>query len=692
MKQTAFAHMRNAINNPKFWVVLLTLVAFVLRVWRLGIVPPGWRDDELINSLVISQKVLDGQWAVYYADASGHESLYHILNAFMLGLFGPGVAGIRLLSAILGTLTVPLTYLVGNRLYGWKVGLVASAGMAVSFWSLMYSRIGIRHISLPVFMLVVFYFFLKGLGIGDSETDSFESSNRSYVPSFLLAGLFMGLGLYTYFAARSVPVILLAATLYVWLFHRATLRSRWKGLLLMYGLTLLLGLPLMVTLQRQPESESRVQELAVPLVEAQAGNWQPLSEHVTRTLSMFHKGGDEEWLYNIPLRPVFGLIGATFFWIGFVAATYYALRPIPRLIRNSQRENGAPELKRGAKQHEVAGAFLVIWWLVGIAPSFASVPPASLGHSIVAQPAVYILTAVPIFLLERLSLRSSGILQTPTARKSLITIAALLLLLSVAIRDIPDYFQEWPNKGMTRFLYRAEIKEIAQYLNEHPDLADFGVSGLLAGPWDNLALAIDLKNQNDIHPRWYNPERAILLRTGGELAVSFSGYPVESPLDQSFFKPISGEMAGEYELVRIASEPLTVDDSICFQNGLCLVSASYDKKTQLLNLTWEVRELLKLPPMPLISNPPPPGVYSGPRLLVFSQLLDAEGQLLTSDDGLWVEASSLLQGDRFLQVHHLANPSDSDGLSVAFGLYDPKTGERILTDDGRDHLVLPIEN
>ncbi|MCA9947571.1 MAG: hypothetical protein KC449_29025, partial [Anaerolineales bacterium] len=98
-----------------FWLVLaITFVAFGLRLWQLGNLPPGWRDDELINSLVISQHVLDGDFAVYYADASGHEALYHALNAIMLGLFGANFVGIRLLSAFLGTLAVPLTFQVGR--------------------------------------------------------------------------------------------------------------------------------------------------------------------------------------------------------------------------------------------------------------------------------------------------------------------------------------------------------------------------------------------------------------------------------------------------------------------------------------------------------------------------------------------------------------------------------------------------
>ena len=120
------------------WLVAaITFVAFVLRLWQLGHFPPGWRDDELINSLVISQKVLDGNLAVYYPDASGHEALYHSLNAIMLGLFGANWVGIRLLSAFLATLAVPLTYRLGRTLFGRWVGFVAAAGLAFSFWGLM---------------------------------------------------------------------------------------------------------------------------------------------------------------------------------------------------------------------------------------------------------------------------------------------------------------------------------------------------------------------------------------------------------------------------------------------------------------------------------------------------------------------------------------------------------------------------
>ena len=76
---------------------------------------------------------------------------------------------------------------------------------------------------------------------------------------------------------------------------------------------------------------------------------------------------------------------------------------------------------------------------------------------------------------------------------------------------------------------------------------------------------------------------------------------------------------------------------------------------------------------------------------MFAQLLDADGNFITGDDGLWVDPVTLQPGDIFLQQHWLTMPDGSEPAAVVFGLYDPMTGERILTIDGRDHLSLKID-
>ena len=48
------------LRRPATWAVVITLLAFGLRVVALADVPPGWRDDELIETLVISRNILGG--------------------------------------------------------------------------------------------------------------------------------------------------------------------------------------------------------------------------------------------------------------------------------------------------------------------------------------------------------------------------------------------------------------------------------------------------------------------------------------------------------------------------------------------------------------------------------------------------------------------------------------------------------
>ncbi|MCB0008367.1 MAG: glycosyltransferase family 39 protein, partial [Anaerolineales bacterium] len=511
------------IKSSRWLILAITLLAFGLRVLALDQVPPGFSDDELSNAFVISQRVLDGDLRVYYTDASGHEALFHALVAITIGLFGHTVLGLRLVGAIFGTLTVPLTYLLGRRLLGRHAGLIAAAGLAVSFWSLLYSRDNQRHISMPFFMLLTFFFLWRGL----------DDRRGRYWP-FVLAGLFQGLGFYTYFAARGVPVIILAFALYLALFQRDLFRRVWRGLGLLFVTTGLVAIPLLLSLRAQAATgaDARVGELAVPLTAAQAGDWAPLKEHVLVTLSMFHSRGDGEYLYNIPDRPVFGPLPAALFWLGVAL--------LLALVLHSWYQRFYQRSEAGEYKDEHRFVFILGWWFTGLIPGFISIPPASLGHTIISQPVTYLVLAVSFQLLavrgrrsaisgqrsvrDAVRVRSTNSYQLTA--NSLPAALGLILIALLASRDLPDYFVTWPNQGQTRFLFHAEQVAVAEVLADRPELTDIAIAGLLSGPWDRLALATALADAGrpDVRPRWYNPQRAVLLALAGEPAGAFHGY------------------------------------------------------------------------------------------------------------------------------------------------------------------------
>ena len=65
--------------------------------------------------------------------------------------------------------------------------------------------------------------------------------------------------------------------------------------------------------------------------------------------------------------------------------------------------------------------------------------------------------------------------------------------------------------------------------------------------------------------------------------------------------------------------------------------------------------------------------------------------LLAGDDGLWVDPQTLHKGDVFQQQHWFSLDEGEKPHMVIFGLYDPKTGARLLTREGQDHVALPID-
>lgn len=684
--------LRVLARRPATWAVVITLLGFGTRVWALQDVPPGWRDDELIETLVISRNILDGQLAFYYPDASGHEALYHALNALFLAWFGPTAPGIRLLSAFLGTLAVPLTYALGRRMFGSAVGLTASALLAVSFWGLMYSRVGIRHSLTPVLALAAFYWFWRAMETGKKE--GLPPFSPSPLLPFILSGLFLGLGFHAYFASRGAPLIPAAFVVYLLLVAPERLRGKWRGLAVMGVVTAAVALPLLLAVAAQPEAEGRVGELALPLIEARAGEFGLMIEHTIAALTMAHGAGDPEWLYNIPGRSVFGLVGAVFFWVGVGLALWRVLIALKTRVRRTRVREKKPGFDGYDHGHDHAAAFLLIWWLGGIAPAVLSVPPASLGHVILAQSAFYMLAALPVGALARWA-------AVPVARRlPLAGLAAVLLFGATAARDLPDYFVEWPSRGMVRFLYHADVEDVADFILGQPDGArpsDFGITGPLAGPWNRIAFELALGDAG-ARPRWYDPTRVVLLWPD----VGFTGYPaVESPYAAAYEPlPQDAQLAGGYTLSRVApgftpmrgEGRLWLNEApVCFGNGLCWVSAGLGPDG-VLEIEWRVAGALQLPEMPLISNPPPPGVYAGARLAVFAQLLDGDGNLLAGDDGLWVDPETLHDGDVFVQRHYLAAPDGANPTAVAFGLYDPMTGERWLTIDGVDRIILELDS
>lgn len=114
---------------------VLVALAFVLRVYLLGN-QSLWFDE---GYSVYLARMGPGP-AIWATAADAHPPLYHLLLAVWLGLAGPGEFAVRFLSAMLGTLTVPLSYCLGRRLFGRPTASITAALVAASPFLVYYSQ------------------------------------------------------------------------------------------------------------------------------------------------------------------------------------------------------------------------------------------------------------------------------------------------------------------------------------------------------------------------------------------------------------------------------------------------------------------------------------------------------------------------------------------------------------------------
>jgi 4-amino-4-deoxy-L-arabinose transferase-like glycosyltransferase len=124
---------RRGFPYPALW--LLILLALALRLVRLAFQPLWW----------------DEGWSLYFATSDLgtmleltavdiHPPLYYVLLSAWIGLFGSSALGVRLLSVLIGTVTIPVLYAVGRRLLGRPGGLVAAFLLAISPMHVYYSQ------------------------------------------------------------------------------------------------------------------------------------------------------------------------------------------------------------------------------------------------------------------------------------------------------------------------------------------------------------------------------------------------------------------------------------------------------------------------------------------------------------------------------------------------------------------------
>ena len=285
-------------------VALLTLVAIFFRVYRLTTMPPGIFIDQT-NGALDALAVLEGRQASPFGTSWYEIPTMYVY--FMLGMFkllGTTWLALVLSSVAPAVLTVVAVYPLARSLFGVPSALAALAFMAFNRWHINMSRWGWIEVSTPLFQVLCVYFLVRA------------AKNRRLL-DFALAGLFLGLGMYSYLAIRMAVG---AVALYV-LYRLLVQRGFWRagvGLALMALLYLMTFAPLAVHYSRNPFTFlNRSQQVSIFNDVKQAGSYQPLWENLRRHAEMFTVRGDTNPRHNLPGAPMVDPVTGALLLIGF---------------------------------------------------------------------------------------------------------------------------------------------------------------------------------------------------------------------------------------------------------------------------------------------------------------------------------------------------------------------------------------
>jgi 4-amino-4-deoxy-L-arabinose transferase-like glycosyltransferase len=683
-------------------LLLILLVAAAFRLYRLDDIPPGLTHDEADHGLD-AVAILHGARPIYETVGYGREPLYDYVVAALMPIFGPHYLTLRLTSALAGLLLIVVAHFWVRRAFDVPIALLTSALLAVSFWAISTDRQALRSALLPALFTASIFFAWRALRphrlsaltsaalLQGPPSGAVHTSARYRWFNYGMAGVFFGLSLYTYMAARVLPGVFALLWLYLLIFHRAEWKKHWAGLIAAVVLGVVLALPMFTYLSANPESEARLTQLSGPIDRLFAGDPSEVLSNALGALGMFTLKGDNLWLYNIPGRPLLDGVTGALFYLGLIVA----------LIR----------LRR------IEYALAICWLLLGVFPSLLTGVVASSLRSIAAQPVVYLFAAIGAVEFVR---RIDRLVYSRVVRS--LPLGALIV--AVTISTARDYFGEWAQARDVRVAYHTTLFEIAHYLDREAKPGSVAaISSIYPNRFHDPAAMEMILRREDLALSWFTgsfvdmtgaPHASLIFPQVNlaQVAEPAQGLPIVIVQSIAPIDPIFAS-AFERHAERIDSIQLRADD---FNPGFDvyrfdsagalsdLLSAA-TAPTQTLDFGHTLDLIGYAVRTPQVRSGQTVEVVTYWRVTspfereanVFTHALsgDPSRPVLAQQDSLDAPAGYWTPGDAFAQVHRFVIPADATPGSypLEVGVYTREDGARLPLYDAvgsvaGDHVII----
>ncbi len=211
-------------------LVLLSIAALAVRFYAIDTLPVASNLEATFGlDALATQTTQAVNPFAYGIDPASR--LYAIVQGGLMQIFGNSLVGSRVLSAIIGSLTVTLLYLATRIFFDKRTAWLTAVALLTLNVHLEYSRVGLNVIADAGLLCVILAMVAYG----------WETGKRRY---YMLAGLGLGLCQYTYHSAKIIPVIFAIWLLTVALQSWDNIESRKRHLTLMWLASIVVSLPM----------------------------------------------------------------------------------------------------------------------------------------------------------------------------------------------------------------------------------------------------------------------------------------------------------------------------------------------------------------------------------------------------------------------------------------------------------------
>ncbi len=440
-------------------VLLLLLMACISVLYQFNQMPPPypWADEAAVGyeanlTRTVGPRMIDPSpmWAV-------HDPHYAVtvvtvfLAAAIFQFLGPSLTVLRLISSLMGIISVGATYWLAREMFEEEMGeraqyvALASGGlMAVSLWFLGTVRIGWAPPAGLMLGTIFFYYLWKAVNGG---------RNRDYA----LAGLFLALAQYGHITARFLPFALGAFIILNFLLclvirrpSNSLLVRQWWGWVVLAGAALAGSVPLIQYYLRFPGDLVRRAQLISPVLSF-AERVKEIVDGALLTLRTF--GFDLGWLFS---QQAYALLAPPI-------VILFAGGVVLLLARLSRRQY----------------QFLLVSWVVMSAPAWlaisADIPFLALNdlarRAILAQPVTFIIVALFLekvaCLLQKWMSRYQAV--RSAAPSAWMAALSLCVMLWAGGYDYYTYFAVWRHERHVQEVFSPLFTATVQRLHEIAD-------------------------------------------------------------------------------------------------------------------------------------------------------------------------------------------------------------------------------